>query len=50
VGAAFAGTACVYLLRSDLSTAIIPMAKQLGWSKATQGGVLSACPLGRQAK
>lgn len=42
VATAFLGTVCVYLLRSDLSAAVLPMAKQLGWSKATQGGLLSA--------
>ena len=33
-------------LRSNLSTAIIPMAAQFGWSKTDQGAILSAFFIG----
>src|SRR4051794_9848172 len=36
------GTTASYMLRSNLSTAIIPMAAQFQWSKSDQGSILSA--------
>ncbi|KAI8469007.1 MAG: major facilitator superfamily transporter [Monoraphidium minutum] len=46
VGLAAAGIVICYADRSNMSTAIIPMAQELGWDKAYQGVVLSAFFLG----
>ena len=46
IGLSLMGTTASYMLRSNLSTAIIPMAAQFGWSKAEQGTVLSAFFIG----
>lgn len=42
VAVAFLGTTVVYLTRSNLGVAIIPMAEQFSWSKTTQGQLLSS--------
>jgi len=46
VGLAALGIVICYADRSNMSTAIIPMAQDLGWDKAYQGVVLSAFFLG----
>jgi len=46
-GCAFASFLC-YLDRTNISTAIVPMAEQFGWSKQFCGSVLSAFLLGME--
>ena len=42
IGLCFAGTLICYMDRVNISVAVIPMAEQYGWSRTTQGVVLSS--------
>lgn len=46
IGMCFAATFVCYIDRVNISVAIIPMAKDLGWDVATQGAILSSFYIG----
>lgn len=46
IGMCFAATFVCYIDRVNISVAIIPMARELGWDVATQGAILSSFYIG----